>query len=346
MMITRPWQEIGVDLGTATVLIYVKGKGIMLREPSVIAIVRDTREVKAVGDEAYRMLGRTPGNVIAVRPMRDGVIADYDMTEKMLKSFINKVVTGPSRFFKPHVMVSVPSGVTEVEKRAVLQATREVGARKAFLIEETLAAAIGAGVSIAEPTGSMIVDVGGGTTDISMIALGGIVVSESLRIAGNEFDEAIIRYTRHKENLLIGDRTAEEIKMKVGAAIISKPENIRDLEVRGRDLINGLPKTIKVTTEDVVEALKEPLQKIADGVRRVLELAPPELVSDVIDRGIIMTGGGSLLRNFDELLRQHTGIPVAVAENATECVALGTGKALDMIPVLQDALMTDGSLRR
>jgi len=342
----RPFQEIGVDLGTATVLIYVKGKGILLREPSVIAMVRDTGEVKAVGDEAYKMLGRTPGNIVAVRPMRDGVIADYDLTEKMLKAFVRKVITGTSRFFKPNIMVCVPSGVTEVERRAVLQATREVGARKAFLIEEPLAAAVGAGVNIADPTGSMIVDIGGGTTDIAIISLGGIVVSESLRVAGNEFDEAIIRYTRHKENLLVGDRTAEEVKIKVGSAVINKPDDIREIEVRGRDLINGLPKTIGITTEDTVDALKEPIQKIADGVRRVLELAPPELVSDVIDRGIIMTGGGALLRNFDELLRQTTGIPVVVAENTTDCVALGTGRALDMIPVLQDALISDNFLRR
>ncbi|MBS3966335.1 MAG: rod shape-determining protein [Truepera sp.] len=342
----RLWQEIGVDLGTSTVLIYVKGKGIMLNEPSVIAMGRDTGEVKAVGNEAYRMLGRTPGNIVAVKPMRDGVIADYDLTEKMLKAFVRKVITGPGRFFKPHIMVCVPSGVTEVEKRAVLQATREVGARKAFLIEEPLAGAIGAGINIAEPTGSMIVDIGGGTSDIAIISLGGIVVSESLRIAGNEFDEAIVRYIRHKENLLIGDRTAEEVKIKVGAAMINRPEEVRELEVRGRDLINGLPKTITVNTEDIVEALKEPLQRISEGVRRVLEIAPPELVADVIDRGIIMTGGGSLLLNFDALLRQATGIPVAVAENAIDCVALGTGRALDMLHVLQDALTSDNFLRR
>lgn len=345
-MFFRLGQEIGVDLGTATVLIYVKGKGILLREPSVIAMVRDTGEVKAVGEEAYRMLGRTPGNIVAVRPMRDGVIADYDLTEKMLQAFVRKVLTGPSRLFKPQVMVCVPSGVTEVERRAVLQATREVGARKAFLIEEPLAAAIGAGVKIAEPTGSMIVDIGGGTTDIAIISLGGIVVSESLRIAGNEFDESIIRYIRQKENLLIGDRTAEEVKRKVGAAVVRNADDNIDIEVRGRDLINGLPKSITVTTEDIVEALKEPIQKIADGVRRVLEQAPPELVSDVIDRGIIMTGGGALLRNFDELLRQTTGIPVMVAENAMDSVALGTGQALDMIHVLRDALISDNFLRR
>ncbi|MCY4353702.1 MAG: rod shape-determining protein [Truepera sp.] len=342
----RLWQEIGVDLGTATVLLYVKGRSIMLREPSVIAVGRDTGDVKAVGDEAYRMLGRTPGNIVAVRPMRDGVIADYDLTEKMLKAFVRKVMTGPGRLLKPHIMVCVPSGVTEVERRAVLQATREVGARKAFLIEEPLAAAIGAGINIAEPTGSMIVDIGGGTTDVAIISLGGIVVSESLRIAGNEFDEAIIRYIRHKENLLIGDRTAEEVKMKIGAAVIWRPDDVREIEVRGRDLINGLPKTISVVSEDVVEALKEPVQKIADGVRRVLETAPPELVADVIDRGIIMTGGGSLLKNFDELLRQTTGIPVVVAENAADCVALGTGRALEMTHVLEDALISDNFLRR
>ena len=342
----RPRQAIGVDLGTATVLIYVKGKQIQLREPSVIAMVRDTGEIKAVGDDAYAMLGRTPGSIVAVRPMRDGVIADYDLTEKMLKAFVRKVITGPSRLFKPHIMVCVPSGVTEVEKLAVLKAVREVGAHRAFLIEEPLAAAIGAGVNIAEPTGSMIVDIGGGTTDIAVISLGGTVVSESLRIAGNDFDEAIIRYIRRKDNLLIGDRTAEEIKKRVGAALTGQRDDNREIDVRGRDLINGLPKTISVDTNDVVEALREPLQKIAEGVRRVLELAPPELVSDIIDRGIIMTGGGALLRNFDQLLRQTTGVPVAVAENATECVALGTGKALDMIRVLQDALISDLSLRR
>lgn len=342
----RPWQVIGVDLGTATVLIYVKGKGIMLREPAVIATIRDTNDVKAVGDEAYRMLGRTPGNIVAVRPMRDGVIADYELTEKMLKAFMRKVVTGAGRWFKPHIMVCVPSGVTEVERRAMLQAAREVGARKAYLIEEPLAAAIGAGVRIEEPTGSMIVDIGGGTTDVAVISLGGIVVSESVRIAGNEFDESIIRHIRLKENLLIGERTAEEIKIKVGAAVTSGPDDIRSIEVRGRDLINGLPKTITITTDDVSSALQEPIQKIADAVRRVLEQAPPELVADVIDRGIIMTGGGALLHNFDELLRQTTGIPVAVAENAVDCVALGTGKALDLIPVLQDALTSDTFLRR
>lgn len=345
-MVLKLGQEIGVDLGTATVLIYVKGKGILLREPAVIAMVRDTGEVKAVGEDAYHMLGRTPGNIVAVRPMRDGVIADYDLTEKMLQAFIRKVLTGPSRLFKPQVMVCVPSGVTEVERRAVLQATREVGARKAFLIEEPLAAAIGAGVSIAEPTGSMIVDIGGGTTDVAIISLGGIVVSESLRIAGNEFDEALITYIRRKENLLIGDRTAEEVKKTIGAAKLQAGEEDTTLDVRGRDLINGLPKTVTISTSDTVKALEEPIQKIADGVRRVLEQAPPELVSDVIDRGIIMTGGGAMLKNFDVLLRETTGIPVIVSENAIDSVAVGTGVALDMLHVLEDALISDVHLRR
>lgn len=345
-MVMKLGQEIGVDLGTATVLIYVKGKGILLREPAVIAMVRDTGEVKAVGEDAYHMLGRTPGNIVAVRPMRDGVIADYDLTEKMLQAFIRKVLTGPSRLFKPQVMVCVPSGVTEVERRAVLQATREVGARKAFLIEEPLAAAIGAGVSIAEPTGSMIVDIGGGTTDVAIISLGGIVVSESLRIAGNEFDEALITYIRRKENLLIGDRTAEEVKKTIGAAMLQDGEVDETLDVRGRDLINGLPKTVTISTSDTVIALAEPIQKIADGVRRVLEQAPPELVSDVIDHGIIMTGGGALLKNFDVLLRETTGIPVIVSETAIDSVAIGTGVALDMLHVLEDALISDVHLRR
>ena len=340
----RPFQEIGVDLGTATVLIYVKGKGIMLREPSVIALVKGTGEVRAVGEEAYRMLGRTPGSIVTVRPMRDGVIADYTLTEKMLKAFVRRVITGAGRFLGHNVMVCVPSGVTEVEKRAVLQAVREVGARRALLIEEPLAAAIGAGLSVTEPTGSMVVDIGGGTTDVAVISLGGVVVAESLRIAGNEFDEAIVRFVRHKESMLIGDRTAEEIKLRVGAASVKSPGEVGSFEVRGRDITSGLPKTAVITTDDVVEALRDPLEKIAAAVQRVLETAPPELISDVIDKGIIMTGGGALLRNFDDLLRQTTGIPVAVAENAADCVALGTGKALSMTG-LEDALVSDRFLR-
>nr|WP_183987884.1 rod shape-determining protein [Deinobacterium chartae] len=342
-------EDIGIDLGTATFLIYMKNRGLVLQEPSVIAMARDTKEVMAVGEEAYRMLGRTPGNIVAVRPIKDGVIADDALTEKMIEMFMSKVRTGPNKLFgfKPQLMIGVPSGVTDVEKRAVLRAAINSSARRAYLIEEPLAAAIGAGLAIAEPVGSMIVDIGGGSTDIAVISLGGIVVSESLRIAGNEFDESIIRYVRRKENLMIGDRTAEEIKVKIGAAMITSEEDILTAEVRGRDLVNGLPKTITLTTEDIVEALSEPVTRIVEGVKRVLETTPPELVSDIIDRGIVMTGGGSLLRQFDELLRQQTGIPVAVAENAIEAVAIGTGMALEMIPILRHALISsDNYLRR
>ncbi len=340
-------EDIGIDLGTASVLVYVRGKGIVLREPSVIAMVRDTKEVKAVGAEAYRMLGRTPGNIVAVRPMRDGVIADYTLTERMLTMFLKKVLAPTARLFKPQVMVGVPSGVTEVERRAVVQAIVEAGAKRAFLIEEPLAAAIGAGINIAEPTGSMVVDIGGGSTDIAVMSLGGIVQSESLRIAGNEFDDSIIRYVRRTHNLLIGERTAEEIKIRIGAAKIMSDEDRLVAEVRGRDLITGLPKTVEVRTEDVVDALSEPLEKIVLGVRRVLENTPPELVSDIVDRGILLTGGGALLKHLDALLQEATGVPVVVAENALDAVAVGTGRALEMIPVLKDTLISsDNVLKR
>jgi rod shape-determining protein MreB len=332
---------IGVDLGTTHVRIHIKGQGIVLREPSVIAIVQGSNEIKAVGEEAYDMLGRTPGNISAVRPMADGVIANYTLTEKMLKTFIKRVIKGPGRFIKSDIMVCVPSGITEVERRAVLQAINEVGARKAFLIEEPVAGAIGAGIDIAEPIGSMIIDIGGGTSDIAVISLGGIVVSESLRIAGNVMDNDIIRFVRHKENLLIGDRTAEEIKMKIGAAFIRDENDIHTLEVRGRDLINGMPKTVTISTEDVVDALRDSLQKIGDAVRRVLEQAPPELVSDIIEHGIVMTGGGAELKYLDTFLHTITDIPVTIAENPQDCVVIGTSKALEMSHVLQDALVTN-----
>ncbi|MFC5597786.1 rod shape-determining protein [Deinococcus cellulosilyticus] len=342
-------EDIGIDLGTATFLIYTKSRGLVLQEPSVIAMARDTKEVMAVGEEAYRMLGRTPGNIVAVRPIKDGVIADDALTEKMISMFLRKVNGGRKflNIFSPQLMVGIPSGVTEVEKRAVLRAAHNSGARRAYLIEEPLAAAIGAGLQIAEPIGNMVVDIGGGSSDVAVISLGGIVVSESLRVAGNEFDESIMRYVRRKENLMIGDRTAEAIKVKIGAAMVVNKSDVLTAEVRGRDLINGLPKTIKLNTEDIVEALQEPIVKIVEGVKRVLENTPPELVSDIIDRGIVITGGGGLLRNFDELLRQATGIPVAVAENATQCVAIGTGQALEMIPVLRHALVSsDTYLKR
>ena len=328
---------IGVDLGTTHVRIHVKGKGVMLREPAVIAVLNGTNEVKAVGLEAYNMLGRTPGNITAVRPMADGVIADYSLTEKMLQVFIKKVLTGPGRFLRPNIMVCIPSGITEVEKRAVIQAINEVGARKVFLIEEPVAGAIGAGIDIAEPVGSMIIDIGGGTTDIAVISLGGIVVSESLRTAGNHFDQEIIRYVKQKENLLIGDRTAEEIKRTVGAALVQNADENQSIEVRGRNMIDGMPKTVSVSTEDVIEALKDSLEKIGAGVRKVLEQAPPELISDVIERGIVMTGGGAQLRNLDVFLTQLTSIPVAIADNPEDCVVIGTSKALDMTHVLEDA---------
>ena len=329
---------IGIDLGTTNVRIHVKGRGVVLREPAVIAVLNGTTVVKAVGEEAYKMLGRTPGSVIAVRPMADGVIADYTLTEKMLKAFLDKVLRGPGRLFRPrlNIMVCIPSGITEVEKRAVLQAVNEIGARKAFLIEEPIAAAIGAGVDIAEPIGSMIVDIGGGTTDIAIISMGGIVVSESLRVAGNHFDGEIVRYVRQKENLLIGDRTAEAIKRTVGAATLHEDAS-ESMEVRGRDLINGTPRTVTVSTDDVITALKDSLQKIADGVRKVLEQGPPELISDVIERGIVMTGGGAKLKHLDTYLRQTTNIPVVIADNPQDCVVIGTSIALEMSSVLPDA---------
>jgi rod shape-determining protein MreB and related proteins len=328
---------IGIDLGTTHVRIHVKGRGVVLREPAVIAVENGTMNIKAVGEDAYRMLGRTPGNITAVRPMADGVIADYSLTEKMLQFFVRKVMTGPARFLRPNIMICIPSGITEVEKRAVLQAVSEIGARKAFLIEEPIAAAIGSGINIADPVGSMVIDIGGGTTDIAIISMGGIVVSQSLRVAGNVFDQDIVRFIRHKENLLIGDRTAEEAKRTIGAATILGGEENRVMEIRGRDLINGMPRAVEISTEDVVTALKESLERIAEGVRRVLEQAPPELISDVIERGIVVTGGGALLQNLDVLLRKITSIPVAIAENAQDCVVIGTGKALEMSHVLEDA---------
>jgi rod shape-determining protein MreB len=341
-------EDIGIDLGTASVLIYVRGKGIVLREPSVIAMVQGSKDVKAVGAEAYRMLGRTPGNIVAARPLKDGVIADYTLTERMLTLFMRKVLSPvSSRFFKPQVMVGVPSGVTEVERQAVVRAVVEAGARRAFLIDEPLAAAIGAGIAIAEPTGSMVVDIGGGSTDIAVISLGGIVNAQSLKIAGNEFDEAIASFIRNKYNLLIGERTAEDLKIKVGAAKILPDDEPVVAEVRGRDLVSGLPKTVEVSAQNVTEALQDPLDKIIQGVKQVLETTPPELVADIIDRGILLTGGGALPRNLDIVLQEATGVPVVVAENAVEAVAVGTGKALDMLHVLQDALVSsDAVLRR
>jgi rod shape-determining protein MreB len=328
---------IGVDLGTTTVRIHVKGKGVVLREPAVIAVIKGTSEVKAVGEEAYRMLGRTPGNITAVRPMADGVIADYTLTEKMLKAFIQKVLTGTARFLRPTIMVCIPSGITDVERRAVVQAVHEIGARKALLIEEPVAGAIGAGIDIAEPIGSMVVDIGGGTTDVAMISMGGIVESTSMRVAGNVFDRDIMAFVRAKHNLLIGDRTAEQIKRTIGGALIPPGSEALTMEVRGRDLIDGLPKTIVLSAEDVVASLRSSVDKIGAGVRAVLEQSPPELVSDVIERGIVLTGGGAQLRGLDIFLQRITSIPVAVAPDPEDCVVIGTSRALDMAHVLQDA---------
>ena len=305
--------KIGIDLGTANILVYVKGKGVVLNEPSVVAISDDDNRLVAVGEEAREMIGRTPGNVRAIRPMRDGVIADYLITEAMLRYVINKVARG-IRLFKPEVMISVPSGVTSVEKRAVRDAALKAGAKDAYLIEEPLAAAIGANVPIAGPSGNMIIDIGGGTSEIAVIALGGIVVSQSVRVGGNRFDEAIANYIRRKYNLMIGDRTAEEVKIAIGSALpMDEPMT---MEVKGRDMIAGLPRTIPITSTEITEAIEQPLQQVITAVRNVLEQTPPELSSDIIDKGMVMTGGGSLLRNMDTMLTQVTGIPCHVAENA------------------------------
>ena len=327
-------QDIGIDLGTASVLVYIKGKGVVLKEPSVVAIDRNNNRILAVGEDARLMLGRTPGNIVAIRPLREGVISDYDVTEKMLRYFIDKAV-GRRRIFKPRMVVCVPSGVTEVEKRAVIDAANNAGARSTRLIEEPIAAAIGAGLDISKASGNMVIDIGGGTTDIAVISLGGIVVSTSIKVAGDKFDEAIVRHMRKKHNVMIGERTAEELKMIVGTAY-TRDEQVK-MEVRGRNLITGLPKTIEVNSDEMLEALTETVSSIADAVHSVLERTPPELSADISDRGIVMTGGGCLLHGLDKLISKRTNIPVYVAEDAISCVALGTGKALEHIDLLNDA---------
>jgi rod shape-determining protein MreB len=330
-------EDIGVDLGTASVLVFVKGKGIVMKEPSVIAIERDSGNIIAVGEDARQMLGRTPGTIIAMRPMREGVIADYDVTEKMLRYFIEKAV-GRHFFFRPRVMVCIPSGVTSVEERAARQAAIQAGARQAYLIEEPLAAALGAGVDISEASGNMVIDVGGGTTDIAILSLGGIVCSKSLRVGGDKFDEAIIRHIRKQYNLMIGERTAEELKIGIGTAYIKgKGAPNEGMDVRGRDLLSGLPKTVAVTSEIVVQALQEPLEQVMSSVKEVLERTPPELSADIVDKGILLTGGGVLLHGFDMLLTERTGLPVHIADDPISCVALGAGKALGMLGILQNA---------
>ncbi|MGI6713142.1 MAG: rod shape-determining protein [Bacillota bacterium] len=326
--------DIGIDLGTASVLVYVKGRGIVLNEPSVVAIDKETGHIFAVGEEARRMLGRTPGNIVAVRPLREGVIADYDTTEKMLRYFINKAV-GKSWLFKPRVMVCIPSGITGVEERAVRQASLQAGARQSYLIEEPLAAALGAGLDIAQASGNMIIDIGGGTTDIAVLSLGGIVCSKSLRIGGDKFDEAIVRYIRREHNLMIGERSAEELKINIGTAYPQGLEENRVMEVRGRDLISGLPKTIVVSAQEGYEALAETVDAVVSAVKEVLEKTPPELAADIINKGIVMTGGGALLNGLDVLLARETSLPVHIADDPISCVAIGTGKALSQLNVLK-----------
>lgn len=327
--------EIGIDLGTASILVYVKNKGIVLNEPSVVAIEKHSGKVLAVGVEAQQMLGRTPGSIVAIRPMKDGVISDYEMTEKMLKYFIKKVCG--VMIFKPKVIVCVPSGITEVEERAVIDAAGQAGSRKTFLIEEPIAAAIGAGLDIAKPSGNMVIDVGGGTTDVAVISLGGIVVSESVKVAGDKFDEMIMKYCRRKYNLLIGERTAERIKIEIGC-VIALDEKL-ECEIKGRCLMTGLPKVINMTSEEVLEALEEPIQAIVEALHSVLERTLPELMGDIAANGIVLTGGGSLVRGFDELIANRTGIRTRVADDAISCVAIGTGKALDNISQIQEGTL-------
>jgi rod shape-determining protein MreB and related proteins len=328
-------RDLGIDLGTANTLVYVKGKGIVVREPSVVALQKDTKQIVAVGNEAKNMIGRTPGNVVALRPMKDGVIADYETTAIMMKYYIKQALKNKGLFSgKPYVMVCVPYGITAVEERAVIDATRQAGARDAYTIEEPFAAAIGANLPVWEPTGSMVVDIGGGTTEVAVISLGGIVTSQSIRVAGDEMDEAIIHYIRKTYNLMIGERTAEAIKVEIGSA--GNPEGIGSMEIRGRDLLTGLPKTIEISAEEIAEALRDTVYAIVDSVKNTLEKTPPELAADIMDRGIVLTGGGALLRNLDKVISKETDMPVIVAENPLDCVAIGTGKALDHIHLFKN----------
>ena len=329
-------KDIGIDLGTASVLVYIKGKGVVLNEPSVVAIDKNTGRLLKVGAEAQAMLGRTPGNIVAIRPLREGVISDYDMTERMLKEFIHKV-TGGFQLFKPRVIICVPSGITEVEERAVVDAGIQAGARRVYLIEEPVAAAIGAGIDIAKPDGHMVVDIGGGTTDIAVISLSGVVESASIKVAGDQFNEAIVKYMRRKHNVLVGERTAEMMKMRIGCVFPKEEET--SIDVKGRCLLTGLPKTLTVTSTEMLEAFEEPVERVLEAVHGVLERTPPELVADISDNGIVMTGGGSLVDGFDRLIEARTGIHTVVAEGAISCVAEGTGKSLDSLNA-----MTDGTV--
>lgn len=333
--------DMGIDLGTANTLVHVKGKGIVIREPSVVAIQKDNNEVLAVGEEAKQMIGRTPGNIVAIRPMKDGVIADFDVTQAMIKYFITKAINNKS-FVKPRLVIGVPSGITEVEKRAVIEAAMQAGAKEAYLIEEPMAAAIGAGLPVHDPVGNMVVDIGGGTTEIAVISLGGIVTSRSIRIGGDEMDDAIVQYIRKNYNLMIGERTAEEIKINIGSAIV--PAGDPQMDIRGRGLVSGLPKTITIKASEIREALEEPVHKIIDAVKSTLEKTPPELAADIMDHGIMMTGGGALLHDLSTLLSKETGMPVLVAEDALSCVGEGTGRSLESIEILKKIVMTPKKL--
>ena len=332
--------DIGIDLGTASILVYIKGKGVVLKEPSVVAFDRDTNKIKAIGEEARLMLGRTPGNIVAVRPLRQGVISDYTVTEKMLKYFIQKAL-GKKMLKKPRISVCVPSGVTEVEKRAVEDATREAGAREVYIIEEPIAAAIGAGMDISLPNGNMVIDIGGGTTDIAVISLGGAVVSDSIKIGGDKFDAAISAYIKKKHNLLIGDRSAEQLKIEIGTAM-KDDNNEQTMKISGRNMIKGLPETIEVSSLEIAEALEECIKQIVATTKSVLEKTPPELAADISTSGIVMTGGGALLKNLDKRIEEATGIKVTVADEPLSCVARGTGSSLSTL----DLLETGGTFKR
>jgi len=327
-------KDMGIDLGTANTLVYIKGKGVVLSEPSVVDINKDVNKVLAVGDEAKQMIGRTPGNIVAIRPLKDGVIADFDVTQIMLKKFIEKV-SPKGGFTNPRIVVCFPSGVTEVEKRAIDEATKSAGAREVVLMEEPMAAAIGAGLPVNEPTGSMIVDIGGGTTEVAIISLGGIVTSKSLRVAGDELDQSIINYIKKEYSLMIGERTAENIKVELGSAY--ETDEDKTMEIRGRDLITGLPKVITISEKEVREALSEPVISIIEAIKTTLEKTPPELASDIMDKGIMLAGGGALLRGLDQLINEETHMPVHIAESPLDCVAVGAGKALDTIDKILDS---------
>ncbi|MCT4606684.1 MAG: rod shape-determining protein [Marinisporobacter sp.] len=336
-------KDMGIDLGTANTLVYIRGRGIVVREPSVVAIQEDTKEVLAVGQEAKQMIGRTPGNIIAIRPLKDGVIADFDITQSMLKYFIKRAYPKKSLLFAPRVVVGVPSGVTEVERRSVEEAALQAGAKEAYLIEEPMAAAIGAGLPVEEPTGSMVVDIGGGTTEIAVISLGGIVTSRSVRVGGDELDESIVQYIKKEYSLMIGERTAEEIKVTIGSAFAKVKEE--KMAIRGRDLVSGLPKTLTITSTEILEALHEPINTIIEAIKYTLEKTPPELAADIMEQGIMLTGGGALLDGFNKLVRKETGMPVHIAEEPLDCVALGTGKTIEEIETLKRVLISSKRLR-